>query len=94
MLRLPGRGIGGRPVPWPPREQRIVPPSRGGRARRAAAEYQPGYDGLPGGAQGLRVLGSITIRLMITTKTLLESTKLATKIGGTSNSRKTTLSLS
>ena len=49
MLRLPGRGIGGRPVPWPPREQRIVPPSRGGRARRAAAEYQPGYDGLPGG---------------------------------------------
>ena len=54
MLRLPGRGIGGRPVPWPPREQRIVPPSRGGRARRAAAEYQPGYDGLPGGAQGLR----------------------------------------
>ena len=26
------------------------------RARRVVAEYQPGYDGLPGGAQGLRAL--------------------------------------
>ena len=29
---------------------------RGARARRVVAEYQPGYDGLPGGAQGLRAL--------------------------------------
>ena len=27
--------------------------SRGGRARRSAAEYQPGYDGLPGGGRRL-----------------------------------------
>ena len=27
----------------------LSPSSRGGRSRRAAAEYQPGYDGLPGG---------------------------------------------
>jgi len=33
------------------------------RLPRAAAEYQPGYDGLPGGAQGLRALASITIRI-------------------------------
>ena len=47
----------GRPGPWPlPRAQGIAPLQRGGRARRAAAEYQPGYDGLPGGAQGLRAL--------------------------------------
>ena len=52
----------------------LRPPSRGGRARRAAAEYQPGYDGLPGGAQGLRALASITIRIMIAIRTLLEST--------------------
>ena len=26
------------------------------RARRVVAEYQPGYDGLPGGVQGLRAL--------------------------------------
>ena len=82
-----------------------------------AAECQPGYDGLPGGAQGLRaqlwgkmlreqapasftlfpqavsacgVVGgagparptfvSITIRIMITTRTVLGSTKLATKL--------------
>ena len=35
----------------------LRPSSRGGRARRAAAEYPPGYDGLPGGAQGLRAWG-------------------------------------
>ena len=34
----------------------LRPSSHGGRARRAAAEYQPGYDGLPGGAQGPRAL--------------------------------------
>ena len=39
-----------------------------------AAEYQPGYDGLPGGAQGLRALASMTIR------PLSGSTKLATKL--------------
>ena len=59
----------GRPGPWPlPRAQGIAPLQRGGRARRAAAEYQPGYDGLPGGAQSLHTLASIAIR------TLLEST--------------------
>ena len=60
-----------------------------GRARHADAEYQPGYDGLPVGAQGLRALASMTIR------TLSGSTKLATKFAtkllkATSNSRKTT----
>ena len=50
-----------------------APSSRGGRARHADAEYQPGYDGLPVGAQGLRALASMTIR------TLSGSTKLATK---------------
>ena len=47
-----------------------------------AAEYQPGYDGLPGGAQGLRALPfvSIAIRIMMTIRTLLDSTKLATKL--------------
>ena len=46
-----------------PRRGRTIPGvgdpgySRGPlRTRRAAAEYQPGYDGLPGGAQGLRAL--------------------------------------
>jgi len=34
----------------------LRPSSRGGHSRRAAAEYQPGYDGLPGYAQGLRAL--------------------------------------
>ena len=34
----------------------LRPSNRGGRAGRAAAKYQPGYDGLPGGAQGLRAL--------------------------------------
>ena len=34
----------------------LSPSSRGGHSRRAAAEYQPGYDGLPGYAQGLRAL--------------------------------------
>ena len=32
------------------------PSSHGGHSRRATAKYQPGYDGLPGGAQGLRAL--------------------------------------
>jgi len=34
----------------------LRPSSRGGRSRCAAAKYQPGYDGLPGGAQSLRAL--------------------------------------
>ena len=34
----------------------LRPSSRGGRVRCGTAEYQPGYDGLPGGAQGLRAL--------------------------------------
>ena len=32
----------------------LRPSSHGGHSRRATAKYQPGYDGLPGGAQGLR----------------------------------------
>jgi len=34
----------------------LRPSSHGGHSRRATAKYQPGYDGLPGGAQGLRAL--------------------------------------
>ena len=34
----------------------LHPSSHGGHSRRATAKYQPGYDGLPGGAQGLRAL--------------------------------------
>ena len=56
-----------------------APPAVAG-ARRAAAEYQPGYDGLPGGAQGPRALASMTIKIMMTTRTLLGSTKLAAKL--------------
>ena len=56
---------GGNPLP-PSRAPRIAPIQRGGRAGRVAAKYQPGYDGLPGGAQGLRALASMTIRIMIT----------------------------
>ena len=52
----------------PSRAPRIAPIQRGGRAGRAVAEYQPGYDGLPGGAQGLRALRAITITITITIK--------------------------
>lgn len=34
--------------------QQTLPVLRGGRAARPNAECQPGYDGLPDGAQGLR----------------------------------------
>ena len=58
MPRRPGRESG-RAARLGRRRGRkgLRPSSRGGRARRAAAEYQPGYDGLPGGAQGLRAPG-------------------------------------
>ena len=129
----------GRPGPWPPlRAQGIAPLQPcGGRARRAAAEYQPGYDGLPEGgcllppftavripgrmarpfewatrrsrvgagrfgtgrvgtgsgvptrlrrvarrrAGPARPFASIAIRMMMTIRTVLDSTKLATKFG-------------
>ena len=57
------RGAGGQALGRRRGRKGLRPSSRGGRARRAAAEYQPGYDGLPGGAQGLRALASITIRI-------------------------------
>ena len=34
----------------------LHPSSHGGHSRRATAKYHPGYDGVPGGAQGLRAL--------------------------------------
>ena len=49
-----GAGKGGQALGRRRRRKGLRPSSRGGRARRAAAEYPPGYDGLPGGAQGLR----------------------------------------
>ena len=105
-----GAGKGGQALGRRRRRKGLRPSSRGGRARRAAAEYPPGYDGLPGGAQGLRAWGrcfasglpqvspfpqavsacgrgrrgglralaSITIRIMMTIRTLLGSTKLTT----------------
>ena len=39
---------------------------RGRLPRRSVQRYQPGYDGLPGGAQGLRALRAITITITIT----------------------------
>ena len=54
MLRLPGRESGAaRPLAAAGCKE-LRPASCGGRAVRPNAEYQPGYDGLPGGAQGLR----------------------------------------
>ena len=44
-----GAGKGGQALGRRRRRKGLRPSSRGGRARRAAAEYQPGYDGLPGG---------------------------------------------
>ena len=63
MPRLPGRDNEGRQSLGRRESNELRPSSRGGRTGRAAAEYQPGYDGLPGGAQGLRALASITIRI-------------------------------
>ena len=89
------RGAGGQALGRRRGRKGLRPSSRGGRARRAAAEYQPGYDGLPGGAQGLRALASMTIRVMITIRTLLGSTKVATKFEGNFQlPKKTTMSRS
>ena len=74
------------------RDARIAPAVAGARE---SLQDQPGYDGLPGGAQGLRALASITIRIMITIRTLLGSTKVATKFEGNFQlPKKTTMSRS
>ena len=54
----------------------LHPSSHGGHSRRATAKYHPGYDGVPGGAQGLRALTFVSI----TIRTLPGSTTLATKL--------------
>ena len=54
--RLGASGIGDAAIPCRRGRKALRPSSRDGHVRRAAAVHPPGYDGLPGGAQGLRAL--------------------------------------
>ena len=65
-MRQGGQALGRRQLFGVWKAEQSCEARRGRLPRRSVRRYQPGYDGLPGGAQGLRALRAITITITIT----------------------------